>query len=171
MSKGHHGQHGHHESYAEKEAHKLEKLYQQNKPLTDELNKIRKEHPGEYNKIFQTMNHHANVDKTLPRVEFFQDTNRELKITVETSNKEHDPVKQRAEQYGLDAKAGKWKQEDASLKTAGKVMGSLAASAVEGTSKALQPVADALQWTNPGAKGIETIIHAAADTAAKKHGT
>lgn len=168
MSKGHHG---HHESYAEREAHKLEKLYKDEKPLTDELNKIRKERPGEYNKIFQTMNHHANVDKSLPHVEFFQDGNREIKISVESSNKEHDPTKQRAEQYGLDQKSNKWKQEDATLKNVGKVVGSIAQSVVDVGGNVANSVAEPLKWLNPGAKGIETIIHAAGEAAKRASDT
>jgi|GEM_PF-4926919 len=164
MTKGHHG---HHESYAEKEAHKLEKLYKDEKPLADELNKIRKERPGEYNKIFQTMNHHANVDKTLPHVEFFQDGNRELKITLESSNKEHNPLMQRAEQYGVDTKTNKWKQDDATLKTAGKVVESMGASVGDAVAGAGNAIAEPLKWLTPGPNLIEKTIHAATEAAKK----
>ncbi len=158
MSKGHHG---HRESYEEKEAHKLEKLYKEQKPWTDELNKIHREHPREYNKIFLRMNHEANVDKSLPKVEFFQDDNRQLKITVESSNKEHDPTRQRAEQYTQDPKTEKWKQEDATMRQAQKVIEASVASAADGVGSMMKPVADTLQWSNPGAKGIQAMINSA----------
>lgn len=164
MSKGHHS---HRESYEEKEAHKLEKLYKEQKPWTDELNKIQKEHPREYNKIFLRMNHEANVDKTLPKVEFFQDNNRQLKITVESSNKEHDPTKQRAEQYAQDPMSEKWRQEDTTLRQAGKVLESITASTFDTVGNVAKPVADALQWSNPGAKGIQAMINSAGEIAKK----
>lgn len=166
MTKGNRGHHKH-ESYAEKEAHKLESLYKDQKPWTDELNKIRKERPGEFNKIFQTMNHHANVDKTLPNVSFFQE-NREAKITVESSSKERNPSMQRADRYRQDSHTGKWQPEDNTIRQVQKIMESTVASAADSVGGMMKPAADFLQWSNPGAKGIQAIINEAADIAKQK---
>jgi len=162
------------EAYANKEAHKLEGLYKQGKPLADELTKIHKEHPEEFNKIFNKMNTEAQKDISLPKVDFYEGANHQVTVGVESQDRQHDPTKQRAEEYHFDKSNGSYKQADASLKEGQKILGAAASSVVDeggAIAKALSPVGEAFNWvSSPGGKAIETIIGEAGQAAKKAAG-